>query len=137
VLLPSSALLRRADTAVVIGAALTAKAAGQGHRAIAAVLGRAASTVRGWLRAFAGNAERVRVVCTALLVELDPVAGALAPGTTPFVDAVEAIGSVAAAACRRLGVVRLLALAGPADSINTSWPLGVGLLIGEPRDSCV
>jgi len=139
VLLPTVALLRRADVAAVIGVALTAKAAGAGHRPIAAVLGRAASTVRGWLRAFAGNAERVRTVCTVLLVELDPLAGPLPVAVTPFAGAVEAVGAVAAAASRRLGVVpgvspwqlagavtagRLLAPAGAQQWINTNSPLG-------------
>ena len=42
VLLPVMLLVRRADTAAVIGAGLTAKATGVGHRLIAAVLGRPA-----------------------------------------------------------------------------------------------
>lgn len=139
VLLAVSCLVRRADAAEVVGAALRAKAAGQGHRRIAARLGRPASTVRGWLRAFAGNAERVGAVFTALLVELDPLTGPLTPAGSMFADAVQALGACAAAARRRLGVIgavpawqlasavtegRLLAPAGPAESINTSWLLG-------------
>ena len=139
VLLVVSCLLRRADAADVIGSALSAKATGQGHRPIAARLGRPVSTVRGWLRAFAGNADRIRVVFTALLVELDPLCGPLPPAGSVFADAVEAIGACAAAARRRLGVVgavsawqlvsaisggRLLSLAGAVESINTGWPLG-------------
>ena len=77
VLLAVSCLLRRADGVEVIGAALRAKAAGVGHRPIAARLGRPVSTVRGWLRAFAGNAETVRALFTALLVQLDPLTGPL------------------------------------------------------------
>lgn len=50
VLLPAWCLLRRGDAAEVIGAALVAKAAGHGHRAIATQLNRPASTVRAWLR---------------------------------------------------------------------------------------
>ena len=50
VLLPELLLLRRADTAAVIGTALTAKATGRGHRWIAALLDRPVSTVRAWLR---------------------------------------------------------------------------------------
>src|SRR6266478_6597972 len=42
VLLPAWCLLRRADAVVVIGAALEAAAAGDGHRKIAGVVGRAA-----------------------------------------------------------------------------------------------
>ena len=57
---------RRADAGAVIGRALEAKAAGAGHRAIAGLLGRPASTVRGWLRALARNAGRVRERFTAL-----------------------------------------------------------------------
>lgn len=139
VLLTVSCLLRRADAVEVIGAALRAKAAGQGHRPIAARLGRPSSTVRGWLRAFAGNAERARALCAPLLVELDPLTAPLEPAGSGFADAVAALGAVAAAARRRLGVVgavsawqlasavtggRLLAPAGPAESINTSRPLG-------------
>src|SRR5262249_54679574 len=52
VLLLVDGLLRRADTVAVIGSALADKAVGHGHRAIAARLGRPASTVRGWLRRF-------------------------------------------------------------------------------------
>jgi hypothetical protein len=139
VLLAVSCLLRRADGAEVIGAALRAKAVGEGHRPIAARLGRPSSTVRGWLRAFTGNAERIRAICTALLVELDPLTAPLRPAGSSFADAVEAIGACAAAARRRLGVIgavtawqqtsavtggRLLAPTGPAEAINTSWPLG-------------
>jgi len=50
VLLPSALSVRRADSLEVIGTALTAKAAGGGHRSIAARLGRPLSTVRRWLR---------------------------------------------------------------------------------------
>jgi hypothetical protein len=105
VLLTVSCLLRRADGVDVIGAALRQKAAGDGHRPIAARLGCPLSTVRGWLRAFAGNAESVRSVFTGLLVRLDPLTGPLPAGPGPFADAVEVIGGCAAAARRRLGVV--------------------------------
>ncbi len=139
VLLTVCCVVRRADAAEVIGAALVAKAAGRGHRSIAVRLGRPVATVRGWLRAFARNAEAVRAVFTALLVELDPLAGPLPAHGSVFADAVEVIGGCAAAARRRLGVIgavsawqlasaitngRLLALAGPAESINTSRLLG-------------
>lgn len=139
VLLAVSCLRRRADAVEVIGAALRMKAAGKGHRPIAARLGRPASTVRGWLRAFARNAEGVRSVCMALLVGLDPLAGPLPAHPTVFADAVEAVGACAAAARRRLGVLgavspwqaasalthgRLLAPTAFTESINTSSPLG-------------
>ena len=60
VLLPVSCLLRRADGAAVIWAALAGKAAGLGYRPIARPLGRPASTVRGWLARFASRAGAVR-----------------------------------------------------------------------------
>lgn len=104
-LLAVSCLLRRADGVDVIGAALRLKATGAGHRPIAAMLARPVSTVRGWLRAFAGNAEMVRAMFTALLVQLDPVSGPLPAHASPLADAVEVIGACAAAARRRLGIV--------------------------------
>lgn len=61
---------RRADVAGVIGAGLEIAALGMGHRQVAAHLGRAKGTVRGWLRAFAGRAEEVRRHFTVALVAL-------------------------------------------------------------------
>jgi hypothetical protein len=137
VLLPVTSLLRRCDAVEVIGAALVARAAGAGHRTIAARLGRPAGTVRGWLRRFARWAEQVRAWFTQLAAVLDPEFVPLAPAGSPFPDAVAAIGMAAAAAVRRLGpcapwrlVVaasngRLLAPGWPdaaAESSNTSWP---------------
>ena len=103
VLLPSVALGRRLDLACVIGQALLAKAHGVGHRAIAAELGVPATTVRGWLRRFAARAELVRGHFTRLAVWLDPQAGPICPRGSPLADAVEAIGTAAVAAARRLG----------------------------------
>lgn len=105
VLLPARWLLRRADAVAVIGAALEAKAAGAGHRSIAAGLGRPASTVRGWLRRFAARAEHTRAEFTRLLHAFDPVAPALAPRGSVAGDALEAIGRAAAAAVVRLSPV--------------------------------
>ena len=139
VLLAVSCLLRRADGVDVIGAALRAKATGVGHRPIAARLERPASTVRGWLRAFARNGETVRSMFTGLLVQLDPLTGPLPVRPGVVADAVEVVGACAAAAGRRLGPVgavspwqlaaavtdgRLLAPSLSAVSINTSRPLG-------------
>ena len=108
VLLPVFALLRRADLVEVIGAALSAKAAGAGARRIAAGLGRPVETVRGWLRRFAGRAEALRAWFTVLLVDtgIDPVPPAA--GRTAFADAVAAVlGAVVAARSRwpRVGEV--------------------------------
>lgn len=102
VLLAQVWLLRRADAAGVIGAALEANAAGAGHRSIATRLGRPVSTVRGWLRRFAVRAEQLRAGFTRLLHELDPAAGPLEPRACPVGDVVEAVGRAAAAAVVRL-----------------------------------
>lgn len=103
-LLPSVALVRRVDLARVIGLALLAKAAGRGHRQVAAQLGVPATTVRGWLRRFAERAELVRGHFTRLAGWLDPQAGPITPRGSPFGDAVEAIGTAAVAAARRFGL---------------------------------
>ncbi|MFJ9034860.1 helix-turn-helix domain-containing protein [Streptomyces sp. NPDC102274] len=137
VLLPVFALVRRADMAEVIGAALAAKATGAGVRVIAERLGRPVETVRGWLRRFAARAETVRRFFTVLLVDagVDPAP----PGTarTVFADAVAAVvgawwsmtsrwpavGTVSPwlAACAVTGGI-LLAPAWPAKKINKSRP---------------
>ncbi|WP_331751515.1 helix-turn-helix domain-containing protein (plasmid) [Streptomyces globisporus] len=93
VLLPVSGLSRRADVVEVIGAALEMKAAGVGHRTIADRLGRAATTVRGWLRRFASRAGLVVGVFTSHLVALadDPSLVLPAPATSAFADAVAAV----------------------------------------------
>ena len=140
VLLAVSCLLRRADAVEVIGAALRAKAAGAGHRPIAARLGRPASTVRGWLRAFARNAETVRSVFTALLVQLDPLhrPAASRPGRCSLMRSRRSArvlprpgagsGVVGAVSPWQLASAvtdgRLLAPALAAVLINTNWPLG-------------
>lgn len=101
VLLPVVALARRADLVEVIGAALAAKAAGVGCRAIAAGLGRPPDTVRAWLRRFAARAEAVRVAFTVLLVDTgsDPVTPAVT--FSPAADAVAAIVGAAVAVAAR------------------------------------
>ena len=134
VLLPVGLLLRRADAAAVIGAALSAKAGGAGHRRIAAGLGRPAETVRGWLRRFAGRVDAVRAVFTVLLraVAADPVMPE--PAGSGWADALAAIGAAATAVVGRFAVLkvplwgwvsavsggRLLAPGWPAGWINTS-----------------
>lgn len=105
VLLPVVVLARRADVAAVIGSALAAKAAGVGYRRIAAGLGRAVETVRGWLRRFSGRLEAVRAVftwwCRAL--EADPVLPGPAGGG--WADAVASISAAARAVAARFGLV--------------------------------
>jgi hypothetical protein len=104
VLLPVWCLSRRADAVVVIGAALEAAAAGSGHRKVARMLSRPASTVRRWLRRFAVRAEAVRVFFTVLLARTSPDPVMLA-GTA---------GGVAAA---------VAAVAGAASAVAQRWPL--------------
>jgi len=100
-LLPARLLLRRADEAPVIGAALTAAARGEGHRRVAAGLGVPEDTVRGWLRRAAGRAGQVREVFTkaAAAVSADPVP--LEPAGSPLADALVAVAAAAAAAAGR------------------------------------
>lgn len=103
VLLPESLLARRADTAAVVGAALTAKVSGRGHRAIATMLDRPVSTVRAWLRRFTALAESIRVLFTGLLFTLDPEADGPRPTGSLFADAIEVLGLAAAASVRMFG----------------------------------
>jgi hypothetical protein len=60
VLLPVTLLLRRAYLAEMMWSALVARAAGAGHRVIAARFGIPACTVRGWLRVIGARAGVVR-----------------------------------------------------------------------------
>lgn len=103
VLVPEDTFLRRRDGAEVIGAALVAKAQGQGHRRIAAHLGRVASTVRGWLRRFALRARDIREHFTRWAYALGPSHDRRWAGASAFCDAVEAIGVAGAVAVRRFG----------------------------------
>jgi hypothetical protein len=135
VLLPVTALLRRADTALVIVSALVMAATqGVGFRRIAQELARPAETARGWLRRFAGRVEEVRSVFTVWLraLQADPVMPGPAGGG--FADAVVSITAVADAAARRFGLpvvsaaqvavtisgARLLSPGWPAGGCNTS-----------------
>jgi hypothetical protein len=101
VLLAVFALARRADTVDVIGAALAAAARGAGFRSAAAQLGVPASTVRGWLRRFAGRAEAVRVFFTVLLARTSPDPVMPAGSAGPVAAAVSAVAGAAAAVTQR------------------------------------
>jgi hypothetical protein len=128
VLLPVQCLLRRADAAAVIGAALEKNAAGAGHRTIARELKRPAATVRGWLRRFAAAAETVRAFFTVLLAVTapDPVMPSGSRG--PVADAVPAIAGAAAAVAGRwpgIGQVPVWAAASAASRgllLAPGWP---------------
>lgn len=130
VLLPVTALLRRADEAVVIVSALVAKATSRaGFRRIAAGLARPAETVRGWLRRFAERAETVRSVFIVWLrgIDADPVMPDGAGGV--FADAVVVIGALAAAIGRRFSLP-MVSLAETAAAVSggrllaPGWPGG-------------
>jgi hypothetical protein len=103
VLLPDVLLFRRVDSVGVIGRALSAAAAGVGHRVAAAVVGRPASTVRGWLRRFRSGAVRVAAHFTAWAYRLDPNLAPIVPSGSALGDALEAVGVAARAASLRLG----------------------------------
>jgi len=102
-------LLRRADAVTVIGVALLAKASGWGHRRIADLVERPASTVRGWLRRIGAVADRVLAVLAGVAAEFGTefVPPAPAPAEVAaggLVGAVvELVGALSRAAVRRLG----------------------------------
>jgi hypothetical protein len=132
VLLPVLLLVRRADTASVIGTALEAKAAGDGHRPIAQRLGRPPATVRGWLRRFAGRVEAVRVVFTlrARALASDPVLPG--PAGSRWADAVAAVAAAAAALRARfvleVPVWHVACAVSAARLLAPGWP--------APADQC-
>jgi hypothetical protein len=127
VLLPVLLLVRRADTAAVIGAGLTAKATGAGHRLIAALLGRSRETVRGWLRRFAGRVEAVRVVFTRWCRALAPDPVLPGPAGSAWADALAAILAAAAALAARFGIGevplwQVAAAISAARLLSPGWP---------------
>ena len=114
VLLEVRLAARRADAAEVIAMAVEQKiAAGWGHRRIAAWLGRPATTVRGWLRAFAGSASRIAQWFSALVLTAAPDAVVVWPA--PAQDgpraALSALLAYAAGLGRRFGAVGTVAWA--------------------------
>ena len=131
VLLPVVLLLRRADTAAVIGAGLTAKATGAGHRLIAALLGRPRETVRGWLRRFAARVEPVRAVFTRWCRALAPDPVLPGPAGSAWADALAAVLAAAAALAARFGIGEVavwqaaVAVSG-ARLLAPGWPVPAG-----------
>ena len=98
-LLPAVSLPRRRDAAEVIGRALVWKAAGVGHRTIAARLERPPGTVRGWRRA-AGRRAKVLERCGTLwTIALGEQTARPGPGPSrpPLYRAMNALGSAAIA----------------------------------------
>ena len=122
VLLPDVVLLRRRDEVTVIGAAIEASVAGEGHRRIAGRLGVPADTVRGWLRRFAERAERIRARFTRWAVVLDAEQGPVLPAGSGVADALEAIAVAARAWLLRFG---------PGDPWRIASVLSGGALLGN------
>jgi hypothetical protein len=103
VLLPDVWLLRRVDEVEVIGAALLERAAGSGHRRIAALLDRPPETVRGWLRRFASKAEALCAHFRHWALALDARLDEIEPQGSVVGDALEVIGLATRAASVLLG----------------------------------
>lgn len=118
VLLPVTLLLRRADAAEVIGAAVTARAAGFGHRRIAVWLGLPDGTVRGWLRRMGTRLESVRVhfMVVARLAGVDQAVPKAAG--SPWRDLLAALGAARAAVTARFGAAGILGAV-------TAWQVAV------------
>ncbi len=126
-LLPVTVLLRRAYAADVIGAALSARAAGRGHRTIGLALGVPAATVRGWLRVMAGRLEptRLRLLQVAARAGVDWVV----PESLgcPWRDLLAALGAATAAVTGRFGPVGVL---GPVTAWQVAAACSHGRLLG-------
>ena len=124
VLLPVTVLLRRAYAADVIGAALSGRSGGVGHRSIASQLSVPAGTVRGWLRVMAARLERVRVFL--LQVAHRAAVDLRVPDSLgcPWRDLLAALGAATAAVTGRFGVLGVL---GPV----TGWQVAVACSAGR------
>lgn len=124
VLLPVTLLLRRAYAADVIGAALSARADGRGHRLIGVARKVPAATVRGWLRVMAGRLEATRVHLwqVAHRAGVDVVV-AEAMGCS-WRDLLAALGAATMAVTGRFGPVGVL---GPV----TAWQVAVACSAGR------
>jgi hypothetical protein len=105
VLLPRVVLGRRVDVVEVIWSAVRARAGGWGWRRITALVGRPASTVRGWLSRFAAHAEPIRVGFAQVeqWVNAGGDVDRVAPAGSQVADAVAQIGAAVAAVRRAYG----------------------------------
>lgn len=126
VLLPATLLLRRADVVLVIGRALVLHVGGWAKRGIAALLGVARSTVRGWLARFAARAEVLRAHFTRWALWLEPAWTRLEPHGWPVGDALAALLAAGEAARRGHGSAGVWQFASTATGgrllCNTSAP---------------
>jgi hypothetical protein len=103
VLLPDVVICRRVDTVAVIGRALMAAARGTGCKAVAVLVDRPFSTVRGWLRRARARAHTLAAHFMIWAHRLDPNLGPIAPGGGALANVVETLGVAARAASLRLG----------------------------------
>ena len=127
VLLPRFCLGRRVDVVAVIWAALLARAAGRGWRAICTAASRPASTVRGWLSRFAAHAEPIRVGFARLerLASTGMDLDRLIPAGSPAADAVAQIGAACAAVRGTAGVAVFTVSAAEMVAVcSGGWLLG-------------
>jgi transposase-like protein len=106
VLLPAWCVPRHADDAETIGVALLHAAQGRSCRAIAAMLGRAVSTVRRWIRAAERNAQRAARHAFAIHRTIDSWSNltTVRSGGSPLADAMADISAAIAALVRHLGI---------------------------------
>lgn len=102
-LLPGFLLGRRLDAVDAIGCALGMAADGHGYRRIAVALGRAPTTVRGWLRRLRARADLLRGWFVGLAVELSEPPARPPPACSPLGLVVRAVADVFLAARLRLG----------------------------------
>jgi transposase-like protein len=121
VLLPAGLLSRRADDVGLIGSAIELAAIGVAVRAIAGCLGRARSTVRGWIDRARERAERLRAHFTAWAVWLLPGWSGPVPAGSPVGDVVVAIVAAGQAAGGEVWRFASVATAGRL-LCNTSTP---------------
>jgi hypothetical protein len=107
VLLPVTLLVRRAYAAELVWAALVGKAVGSGHRRIADRLSIPATTVRGWLRVFAGRLHAVWVwfIDVAVTAGVDVT---VPDATGRWVGALIAVATAASAIRSRFGACSVL-----------------------------
>lgn len=97
-------LLRRGDFAELIGRVLELRAAGWGQRPIAAAVGVARSTVRGWGSRFEVVAVRVRAHLWRWALWLDAGLVRIEPSGSDFGDAIAAIAAAGETAAEQLGI---------------------------------
>lgn len=114
VLLPVTMLARRAYSASVIVAALAARAAGLGHRGVAAEVGAPAGTVRVWLRRMSGRLDAVRLVFLAVASAAGVDQPAAIGAGSAWADTIAALGAATAALRARFGP------AGPVGAVTAS-----------------